>query len=168
MMTERWVPVVGHSKWEVSTEGRVRSWCRNRWGRADTPRMLDPGMNHQGYPRVNIAGSVRLLHHVVLEAFVGPRPPGHHAAHKDGNPANPRLDNLYWATPKQNASDKYRHGTIPVGESHAGAKLTDNLVRWMRAEHRTGRASADIAREIGVAQSCAYNAIHGRTWGHVE
>src|SRR4051794_30913497 len=38
----------------------------------------------------------RLLAEVVLEAFVGPRPPGHVVHFKDGNRLNCEPDNLDW------------------------------------------------------------------------
>jgi len=41
----------------------------------------------------------RLLAEVVLEAFVGPRPPGHVVRFKDGNRLNCELDNLEWMLP---------------------------------------------------------------------
>jgi hypothetical protein len=36
----------------------------------------------------------RYVHHLVLEAFVGPRPEGLVCCHWDGDPGNNRLENL--------------------------------------------------------------------------
>jgi hypothetical protein len=47
----------------------------------------------------------------VLEAFVGPRPPGLECRHLDGNPANSVLANLAWGTHSENMQDRVRHGT---------------------------------------------------------
>lgn len=47
------------------------------------------------------------VHHLILEAFVGPRPPGHVACHKNDNGFDNRLSNLYWGTSEDNLADKY-------------------------------------------------------------
>jgi hypothetical protein len=64
------------------------------------------------------------VHHLVLEAFVGPRPAGHEAAHGDGDKTNNALANLRWATPKENAADRYRHGTVLFGTRHPLGRKT--------------------------------------------
>lgn len=47
---------------------------------------------------------------LVLEAFVGPRPPGMDCCHWDDVPTNNVLGNLRWATPAANTADKLRNG----------------------------------------------------------
>ena len=43
----------------------------------------------------------------------GPAPSQkHHAAHRDGNSKNNTPENIYWATPKENIADQFRHGTF--------------------------------------------------------
>lgn len=55
-------------------------------------------------------------HRLVCTAFNGERPDDkRHCAHRDGNSHNNIPENLYWATPKENAADKRRHGTLPYG-----------------------------------------------------
>lgn len=52
----------------------------------------------------------RMVHQVVLEAFVGPRPEGMETRHLDGDPKNNHVSNLAWGTPKENSADIDRHG----------------------------------------------------------
>jgi len=52
-----------------------------------------------------------LVHHLVLEAFVGPRPPGKEGCHWDNNRANNYIENLRWGTRSDNMQDSVRHGT---------------------------------------------------------
>ena len=55
--------------------------------------------------------SRRLLHHVMLESFVGPRPPGCVGRHLNDVFDDNRLENLAWGTPSQNRLDSVRNGT---------------------------------------------------------
>lgn len=119
--TESWRPVVGfEGLYEVSDQGRVRSLDRvttGRWGAAAyRGRMLLPDRNNpDGYERVTLqrAGKRirRAVHHLVLEAFVGPRPDEAEACHGDGDPANNVASNLRWDTHSANIRDKRAHGT---------------------------------------------------------
>ncbi len=125
-MKERWAPVVGFDGYEVSTLGRVRSWWNGARGRGAkgrerlaAPRVLKPfrAKKGKGYLSVCLYAAVgrprnRLVHRLVLEAFVGLCPKGHEARHHpDADPSNNRLDNLSWATPKTNHEDRVRAGS---------------------------------------------------------
>lgn len=58
-------------------------------------------------------GRTRLVHTLILQAFVGPRPDGMDGCHNDGNPANNRLSNLRWDTPSENMLDRIWHEKNP-------------------------------------------------------
>ena len=117
---EKWRVIPGtNGFYEVSDAGRVRSWHRPGSGkaRADTPRVLRPDYSNHGYPGVCLieAGRgkrTRLIHHLVAEAFIGPRPDGQEVRHIDGNAANPALSNLAYGTSSENAQDSLHHGTF--------------------------------------------------------
>ena len=51
-----------------------------------------------------------MVHHLVLEAFIGPRPEGWWGLHRDDDPLNNSVDNLYWGTPDQNVGDAIESG----------------------------------------------------------
>jgi hypothetical protein len=74
----------------------------------------------------------RYIHHLVLEAFVGERPPGAICCHWDGDPANNRASNLRWDTYKSNCDDMLRHGKRRRGETGTSAKLKESAVREIR------------------------------------
>ena len=50
------------------------------------------------------------VHRLVLEAWVGPCPPGQMCRHLDGNKINNHLNNLRWGTALENAQDDARNG----------------------------------------------------------
>ncbi|HEV2294458.1 MAG TPA: NUMOD4 domain-containing protein [Tepidisphaeraceae bacterium] len=109
-------------RYEVSDLGRVRSLvvgCQHGSIPRKQPLVMSPFNNKRGdsgYWVINlrVGGRVkcRCVSELVLTAFVGPRPsPMHDAAHVDGDRNVNRLDNLQWATKKQNAAHKRLHGT---------------------------------------------------------
>ena len=129
-------------------------------------RKLKPTRQYRGHMSVFLGrDDQRLVHRLVLEAFVGPCPEGMECRHLDGNPGNNRLDNLAWGTPKENFADSMRHGTAycltpearehashlwdhvkhKTGEKHHRAKLTDNQVAIIRAIPELGKRN-DLAR----------------------
>lgn len=120
---ERWLPVVGYEGYyEVSDMGCVRSLdriVRLSDGR-DRPmkgRHLALSPHPKGYATVKLSvDGIRytaMVHRLVLDAFVGPRPDGMEVCHNDGDPSNNRLDNLRYASRSENRLDSVRHGTHP-------------------------------------------------------
>jgi thymidylate synthase (FAD) len=101
---ETWTPVRGwHGLYEVSDQGRVRRvGCQ--------PKRPTPGANDYDVVSLSRSGetSVRTVHSLVLESFVGAAPSGHEARHRNDNRADARLSNLVWGTPQQNADDRVR------------------------------------------------------------
>lgn len=122
-LPERWREIPGYEGYyEVSDRGRVRSLARVVI-RSDGQRQRVPGkikkltLDPAGYFRTMliVRGSerrvrCRLVHGLVLAAFVGPRPPGFEVLHWDGNPANNCLANLRWGSHRENIADLMRHG----------------------------------------------------------
>lgn len=103
---EKWRPIPGAAlNYEVSDHGRVRRGNRILKTRSD---------DKWGYVRISLRmrEGVRKMrvHRLVLMAFVGPCPDGRECCHKDGNPANNHVSNLYWGTKSDNIRDCIRHG----------------------------------------------------------
>ena len=53
------------------------------------------------------------------------------------------------------------------GESHGGAKLTEEKVIEIRRRHGDGEAVKALAAEFGVSSSTVSNIIARRIWKHV-
>lgn len=149
---EVWLPVVGfEGRYNVSSLGRVRSLDRtvevDRAGCPYTRRsrgcVLKTPKNSSGYPHVVLEGNAdRTVHELVLEAFVGSRPPGAEGCHSDDVKTNNTPENLYWGTKGDNARDCIRNGN----HNHASKthcihrhQLTGDNVRVTPAGHRVCR-----------------------------
>lgn len=167
---EVWKPVVGYEGlYEVSDQGRVRSlhqrrWCGTHWYEVP-PRTMKATIARNGYPVVKLTregvGRTIAVHSIVLTAFAGPKRAGQECRHLNGDSQDARLCNLCWGTPLENTEDRIRHGTMPRGINHHGAKLTASQVLAIRAAAGTHR---EIAARYGIATSCVSNIKSRKSW----
>lgn len=96
-------------EYRVSNCGRVQSRKSGEW------RDIQASKDQGGYTYVNLRlwkkkSKLFRVHVLVMLAFIGPRPPGLYVCHDNGDPADNRLENLKYATPKENSADRKRHG----------------------------------------------------------
>lgn len=121
-VAERWLPVAGwEGLYQVSDLGRVRSLdrmvrCRGgktRIHRGVVLRQIQDGCGRRIVHLEQASRGQRTVrvHHLVLSAFVGPRPPDTEGCHNDGDSANVRVSNLRWDSHSENMFDQVRHGT---------------------------------------------------------
>lgn len=184
MSEEIWRPIPGWDDlYEVSDLGRVRSLDRvirkkvTRDGLTATirrkGRIIKDSLDTHGYPMLNLCvdgtAKAALVHHLVLFAFVGPKPEGMQCRHGDGVRSNNRLANLCWGTALENAADKRIHGTeiVLFGERHGRSTLTDAKVRKIRQMASDGKSYAAISRWAGVSAQQARKIAIGKAWRHV-
>jgi len=181
---ENWKEVAGFPGYEVSDQGRVRSYYKRvgkgrgngrgaRWDIVDKPqRVLSGGTDKgSGYIRVILMRDGtqygRAVHALVLRAFVGPRPDGMEACHNDGHPANNRLDNLRYDTHSSNIHDSVRHGNRENCRAAAQALSDDEAIAIRQNYPENPRAFRIIGREYGVSPTLIRKLIHGITYTDV-
>lgn len=146
------------SVWGERTRTRIHS---GKW------RQLRPTPMSSGHLVVNILGKLRYVHHLVLEAFVGPCPPGMECRHfPDRDPANNKLENLSWGTHADNLRDRKIHQTDNAGSRHGMSKLTERQVLQIRKDHET-LTLVEQAQKYKVTRGCVYGIVTRRTWKHV-
>lgn len=172
---EEWRPVVGfEGSYEVSSVGGVRSLDRESISGSHLRGIvMSPWIDCGGYRRIDLQGGssgrrrVR-VHHLVLEAFLCPRPDGMECRHLDGDPQNNRLENLCWGTSSENSLDAVCHGRNPRGEKNGYSKLTESQVKAVRVRLSQGEKHVDIAADLGVVRSTISSIARGRNWAWLK
>lgn len=162
--------IEGFPLYRVGSDGTI--WSKNSpTGKPCSEwRLLKCKRHSKGYRQVHLFGehgkvAVRFVHHLVLEAFVGPRPCGMEACHfpnlnRDCN----CLTNLRWGTSKENSADSDKHGTISWGEQNNLAKLTVPEVESIRHEFADGESIDSLGLKYGVTGKNIEFIVTGRTW----
>ena len=112
------------------------------------------------------------VHRLVAQAFI-PNPDNKpEVNHKNLGPADNRVDNLEWATRRENAKHAYAAGrwtvpSPPFGTAHRSAKLTDDDVRYIRKLLRSGISHNAIGRHFKVHGTVIMKIARGEIWKHV-
>lgn len=150
------------SAWQRYSQGKMR--IGDRW------KQMHPTVSSRGYPFVALRstdGTLHrnlLVHRLILEAFVGPCPPGCEARHfPDATRTNCAITNLIWGTRSENNADKWVHGSMPHGESHHNAVLTDEQVQQVRELYAQGHRQIPLAMRFGVSQSSISTIVRRET-----
>lgn len=149
---ERWVPIPGHPKYEISDHGGVR---------CVTGEPVRFTRQTGGKASVRIDGAQFSVHRLVLTTFVGPCPNGYMGCHRNDEPADNRLVNLYWGTDADNRRDATRNNErrkrdgirIPGGFERYEEIIAALNVPFIECHlEMQGRAFyARLARALGVS-----------------
>lgn len=162
-MEERWVPIKRNTAYEVSDLGHIRRVEAGRGARIG--KILKASSNGR-YLQVGLyrSNKVRreLVHIIVAEAFIGPRPEGCEVNHQDGCRGNNSASNLEYCTPKENMEHASRKRLLAFGSRNKSTKLTDSQVEWIRREVANGRSRHSVAAEIGICFQHASDIVNGK------
>lgn len=90
-------------KYFISNSGYVLSLCRKK------PLILKPYDCGNGYSFVKINGKNKRIHRLVGNAFINNTDNKPIIHHKDNNKQNNSINNLQWATAKENSIEYQKH-----------------------------------------------------------
>lgn len=163
----------------LSAEGYAASKCGSiiSYHRLE-PFALKQCRHTMGYRKVQLKVAENtykgfLVHSLVMEAWVGPRPEGMVINHINGDKTDNRLENLEYCTRSFNMEHSYRTGLSPkpptkYGAAAPKAKMTDDVVLALRRETDREVGYTDrLAAKYGVTSATVSKALLGRTWRHL-
>ena len=166
------VAIPGYPDYLITRCGTVyRCTFKNRASNRtlEHPRKIKQAIKN-GYPSVGLyRNGIRKTfwtHALVLNTFAGHRPAGMVAAHRNGNRLDCSLENLRWATPRDNYDDTFRHGTNPAGERNANAKLTERQAKEIFRLSQVCQRDGRLAKQYRVSKDTIRAIRLGIRWGH--
>lgn len=152
---EEWKPVPGFEcLYEVSNLGRVKSLKKNGHGEI----LLKQYVDRYGYLKVYLYKDNKphylTVHRIVAKAFIPNDENKNTVDHIDCNRANNRVDNLRWATMKENLHYSHKMGRQTITATPIIATDPDGNVSRFNSQREAAKVS-------GVKQYAISRALHG-------
>lgn len=174
--TERWRDIEGFHGYQISDRGNVRSRIRkgrNRQRFSETWHIIRQTVLPHGYHQIKLTRQGKrhhlYVHRLVLEAFVGPCPPGQEARHVGENDrSNNTLDNLCWGTRQENSDDAARHGTRARGSRVGSAKLTEEQATRLLQEAASGESIISLSARYRIRKENVSKIVNGHHYVHID
>ena len=107
----------------------------------------------------------RILHRLAYGKEKGEIPPGCMILHSCDNPSCFNPEHLSIGTAQDNSSDMKLRERQARGERNSGAKITEEVVRKIRADDRPNKL---LCKAYGLSKAQISSIKTYRTWKHVE
>jgi len=161
---EEWRQVPGFPGYEISSAGKVRSYKRSA-----VPKHLKLKQWKDGYVNVLLwrdhKQHPKRTSRLIALAFHGAPPIGRNeAAHNDGDQLNNTVENIRWASRKENAEDSVKHGTSLFGEKNYNNKLGERNASIIKYLLTLGHKRPELAETFSVSRACIGLIERGISW----
>lgn len=127
----------------------------------------------EGYGQVTWCGRDVATHRLAYSLAHGRIEAGQVVRHRCDNPICCNPDHLVIGTIADNNRDMAERGRgrtehlVRPGAANCNAKLTDALVRELRAAWKAGESQKSIVARTGLSVGTIHPMLHGHTWRHV-
>jgi len=193
-LQEEWKTIEDFPDYEVSSQGRVKSFKRYKEG-----KILKPGKDRKGYLVVNLYKNRKRyhkrIHRLVLEAFKPIENSNKFECnHKDGNKENNYIENLEWMTCSENHKHAHRiglknnkdknnpfygkhhseewkkeHSERMKGENHPQSILTEkDVIEIIKLCNEGNLTQKEIGELFGVSRDIISDIKTGKSWKHIK
>jgi len=166
---EQWMEIEDYPDYSVSSFGNVFSSKSNKQLKIQkcTNKYLFVGLCNNGKVK-----QFRVHRLVACTFLKKPLNTSLCVCHKDDNPRNNNIDNLFFGTQKENLMDMYKKGRGPIhdhnGEKNPGSKLNIDDVKKIRKMGDLGiMPNTKIAKIYGVGSTCIDKIIKRLNWKNI-
>ena len=157
------------TKYKVSSDGRVKNTLTNRILSLNT-------IDRYGYVQICLSHKnkkyIKTLHTLVATAFI-PNPENKpQVNHKNGNKLKNCVDNLEWATAKENVDHAYKtglHDNVAKGNKHGLNVYEESTIKRVCELLELGEKSiTEISYITGVSKSTIHDVLGEKYWTHIS
>jgi hypothetical protein len=112
--------------------------------------------------------TLRLIHRIIAETFLGPRKAKRTVNHINGRKKDNRAVNLEWVSHARNIQHSFDTGLNQGrrGEDNGSSKLTSEMVQMIRAA-RFGNTLKLVAEKYGISKSAVSLICRKKRWKHL-
>lgn len=174
MQNEIWADVFGfEGVYEVSNLGRVKALSiikrHGRYSHLHKEKILKVKIERRGYLQVTLQHegnrSYYGVHQLVALAFIPNSENKPTVNHKNGCKSDNVVDNLEWATHKEQINHADSNGLRNVkGSATKKSKLTEEIVFYIRNSYESNTM---LALKFNVNRTCIQKARTKLTWNHI-
>jgi hypothetical protein len=162
MHKEEWRPIKGHEdKYEVSSEGRVRSYNKKT-----KTHLILKSFNYKGYHRIYLRGKSPRVHRLVAETFIPNIHNKPEVNHINCIKIDNRVENLEWCTRSENIKHAYDTGLIGQQSGQKDPQCKPLIVLNIMGDYITTLYGASEIKQFGLDQGSVMGCLSGKRKQH--
>ena len=158
---EIWKIIQEYPDYEASNYGNIRNQSTHK-------QLMQRPNRDTGYMTIRLYKNKKVkslsVHRLICKTFFG-NPMGNcEVAHLDNNKQNNRVENLIWASKKENMSHQIIHGTRAIGEKHGTNVISQDLAITIKTLLQSGTEDRHIANSFNIPLYIVRNIKYGKAW----